>query len=134
MLNGQKPLGSKTIDQFIVKFSGIPYKYGYHDCFHLCLRWIEHNTGESLRGLYPYHDIQSGLAMMGRYNKNRIFDLFDNHLKQTTTPKAGDLVAWDENNYGACGIMCEGGFYSVDSKGAIGKSRDMYFKAWALDE
>lgn len=123
-----------TLADYIKRFHGVPYQYGYHDCFVLCLRWADHNNKTDLRSLYHYKNKSEGLALMAKHNKKYIFDLFDYHFKRTDTPKVGDLVAWRENQYGACGIMSENNYVTVSMLGGVSDSNDTIFRAWSINE
>lgn len=123
------------VEVFALKFSGQPYKYGYHDCFKMCLRWVDQNNKTNFLSQYEYHDLESGLAMMKDNRALFVFDIFDKHFKKTNNPKAGDLVAWSENKYGACGIIAGvDKFLSVPVQGGIDYTKQKYVKAWSLNE
>lgn len=133
MLNGQKRLGLKpTLVNYLKRYSGVPYQYGYHDCFVFCLRWADLNNNTNLKDLYAYKNKPEGMDLIKLHNKNNIFDLFDNHFNRTDAPKVGDLVAWGENQYGACGIMSENNYSTVSVLGGVSESSDAIFRAWSI--
>jgi len=134
MLNGQKGLGLElTLNNFAKRFYGVPYQYGYHDCFVMCLRWVDKNNKTDLRTQYRYKNKSAGLSLMAKHNKKYIFEFFDDHFKRTDTPKTGDLVAWRENQYGACGIMSGNKYLTLNSAGGLRMSTDNFYMAWSLN-
>lgn len=124
-----------SLELFAAKFEGQPYKYGHHDCFKMCLRWADQNNNTNFLSQYEYRNLESGLAMMSSNGAQLVFDLFNKHFKRTNNPKVGDLVAWNENKYGACGIMAgDNNFLTVPIQGGTGYTKQEFFKAWSLNE
>lgn len=72
--------------------------------------------------------------MIASHGKKYIFDLFDDHFNQTLNPKEGDLVAWRDNKYGACGIMTGGRYLTVSKSGGVCLTNDKFYRAWSLNE
>lgn len=119
------------LEAYCARYNGLPFVWGYHDCFLFCLRWMDLQRGENVRKQYEYSTELEALKILARHRAKLAPDLFDKHYKRTSKPKIGDLIEYKtEHRLGGCAIYGGNGIgYTVNNSGQVDTVRG-FKRAW----
>ena len=122
------------LDRYLAINRGKSFEWGVTDCFTLCIKWADMQTGDDVMSLYQYSSAREAMDIIKQAGLSHSWELFDLHYSRASNPIAGDLVAIDTanvENVGASGIKINSGIISVSNRG-VSYINEPIIAAWRI--